>query len=76
MGWERCRGGDDTRDPFEDGTPALDDGGVGNSAKPMLGETLPCEEGLGFVRSGSPEPVEICVGSWWSGVVPRCEKIA
>jgi len=72
-GWERCRGGDDTREPFADGTPALDDGGVGKSAMPTLGDSFLSEEGFVSLGSKSPGPVEICVTSWCTGAVPRCD---
>lgn len=75
-GWETCRGGDDTREPFADDAPALDDGGVGNSAMPTLGDSLLREEESIFMGSGSPGPVVRCVGSWCSGVVPRCDRTA
>ena len=50
-GWDRCNGGDDTRDPFVDDIPALDEGGVGKSERPIVGDSFLSMELFVFIRS-------------------------
>jgi hypothetical protein len=61
-GWDRCKGGDDTRDPFVDDIPALDEGGVGKSERPRLGDSLLSREFV-FIGSESPRLLERCARS-------------
>lgn len=51
------------RDPFVDGIPALDDGGVGRSERPLLGDSFPSREEFVFMGSESPRPAESCARS-------------
>jgi hypothetical protein len=57
-GCGRCSGGDDTRDPFVDDIPALDEGGVGKSERPILGDSFLGIELFVFIGSESPRLVE------------------
>lgn len=59
-GWGRCNGGDDTREPFVDDIPALDEGGVGKSERPILGDSFLSTELFVFIGSESPRLVERC----------------
>jgi len=62
-GCGRCNGGDDTRDPFVDDIPALDEGGVGKSERPILGDSLLSMGWFVFIGSESPRLVERCARS-------------
>ena len=62
-GWDRCNGGDDTRDPFVDDIPALDEGGVGKSERPILGDSFLRMVLFVSIGSESPRLVERCARS-------------
>ena len=79
MGWGSRSGGDGTRDPFTDCTPALDDGGVGKVGKSRLsvgGDSYFIGVAFILMASSTEGPEEIRASSCCSERVPKRGKIA
>ena len=75
MGWGSC-GGDDTRDPFIDCTPALDDGGVGRALLSAGGDSYFVRDAFILVAPSTKGLEGKRASSCCSETVTKCGKIA